>query len=45
MDALYDRAINGYQGSSGFMPAKGGNISLSDTEVRAAVDFMVEQSQ
>ena len=45
MDVLYARAIAGYQGSSGFMPAKGGNASLGDDEVRAAVDFMVEQSQ
>jgi cytochrome c5 len=45
MDTLYEHAIDGYTGSSGFMPAKGGNGSLSDEEVRAAVDHMVEQSQ
>ena len=40
---LYERAITGYEGgSSGMpMPAKGGNTSLSDDEVRAAVDYMV----
>ena len=40
---LYERAITGYEGgSSGMpMPAKGGNVSLSDDEVRAAVDYMV----
>jgi cytochrome c5 len=40
---LYERAITGYEGgSSGMpMPAKGGNISLSDEEVKAAVDYMV----
>jgi len=32
-------------GSSGVMPAKGGNSSLSDAEVKAAVDHMVSQSQ
>lgn len=43
---LYERAINGYTGSSGMvMPAKGGNPSLGDDEIRAAVDYMVENSQ
>jgi cytochrome c5 len=45
MDILYDHAINGYQGPAGVMPAKGGNASLSDEEVRAAVDHMVQGSQ
>jgi len=27
------------------MPAKGGNTTLSDAEVKAAVDHMVSQSQ
>jgi cytochrome c5 len=44
IDVLYQHAIDGYQGSSGFMPAKGGNMSFSDDEIRAAVDFMVSQS-
>ncbi|PMR71220.1 c-type cytochrome [Halomonas heilongjiangensis] len=38
MATLYDHAINGI----GAMPPKGGNTSLSDDEVRAAVDFLVE---
>lgn len=43
---LYERAINGFTGASGIpMPAKGGNPNLTDDEVRAAVDFMVENSQ
>jgi len=42
---LNDHAINGYQGPSGVMPAKGGNMSLSDDEVKNAVVFMVESSQ
>jgi cytochrome c5 len=37
MDALYTAALNG----KGIMPAKGGNPSLSDTDVKAAVDYMV----
>ena len=45
IDTLYDHAINGYTGSAGFMPAKGGNASLSDESVKAAVDYMLEKSQ
>jgi cytochrome c5 len=44
-DSLYANAINGLVGSSGVMPAKGGNPTLSDAEVKAAVDHMVSQSQ
>ena len=44
-DSLYTSAINGFQGSSGVMPGKGGNAALSDDEVKAAVDYMVTQSQ
>ena len=44
-DTLYANAINGFQGSSGVMPGKGGNAALSDGEVKAAVDYMVSQSQ
>ena len=44
-DSLYANAINGLVGSSGVMPAKGGNTTLSDAEVKAAVDHMVSQSQ
>ena len=44
-DSLYANAIDGLVGSSGVMPAKGGNSTLSDAEVKAAVDHMVSQSQ
>ena len=44
-DTLYRHAIEGYTGAAGFMPAKGGRTDLSDEEVRAAVDYMVEGSQ
>jgi len=44
-ETLYANAINGFQGSSGVMPGKGGNPTLSDEEVKAAVDYMVSQSQ
>ncbi len=45
IETLYANAINGIQGSAGIMPAKGGNASLSDGSVQAAVDYMIEQSQ
>ena len=42
-DALYENAINGYTGELGMMPAKGGNPALSDDEVKAAVDYILNQ--
>ena len=37
VDTLYTTALKG----KGAMPAKGGNASLSDADVKAAVDYMV----
>ena len=45
MDTLYANAINGYVGDMGMMPAKGGNPALSDDEVKAAVDYILESVQ
>ena len=45
LDTLYASAVNGVQGSAGVMPAKGGNPTLSDAEVKAAVDYMVARSK
>jgi cytochrome c5 len=45
MDILYTHSLEGFTGQKGMMPAKGGNPSLSDDEVKAAVDFMVERSR
>ncbi len=44
-DVLYANAINGYTGELGMMPAKGGNPALSDEEVKAAVDYIINQVQ
>ena len=41
MDALVQSALKG----KGAMPPKGGNTSLSDAQIRAAVEFMVSQSK
>ena len=40
-ETLFDHAINGFNA----MPAKGGNAGLSDEEVKAAVEYMVGESQ
>jgi cytochrome c5 len=44
-DTLYKHALAGFQGKKGMMPPKGGNTSLKDEDVKAAVDFMVDQSK
>lgn len=44
-ETLHTHAIKGFQGKKGFMPAKGGNASLADGDVKAAVDYMVNQSK
>lgn len=44
-DTLHKHAIQGFKGDKGFMPAKGGNASLSDDAVKAAVDYMVAHSK
>jgi cytochrome c5 len=45
MDVLYMHSIEGYTGEKGVMPARGGSASLSDDDVKAAVDYMVAQSK
>lgn len=40
-DTLYSNAINGI----GVMPAKGGLMSLSDEDVKKAVDYMIKESK
>ena len=41
MDALYNSSLKG----KGAMPPKGGNFSLSDDAVKAAVDYMVSNAK
>lgn len=45
LDVLKNHALNGFQGSAGYMPAKGGRTDLSDEEVASAVEYMVSESQ
>ena len=44
-DTLHTHALKDYQGKKGMMPAKGGNASLADADVKAAVDFMVSKAK
>ncbi len=41
MEVMVGHAINGFRGSSGYMPAKGGASTLTDEDVTAAVAYMV----
>jgi len=42
-ELMIEHAINGYEGSAGLMPAKGGRLDFSDDEVIAAVDYILAQ--
>ena len=45
-EVLYRHAIRGWTGASGnLMPARGGNWNLTDEQVKAAVDYIVHNSQ
>ncbi len=41
-ETLVKHAIDGFQGSAGLMPARGGNPDLSDAQVEAAVSWMMD---
>lgn len=43
--ALINNAIKGISSSTGFMPPRGGNASLSDAQIAAAVKYMMSRSQ
>jgi cytochrome c5 len=44
-DTLLKHAIEGFQGAAGIMPARGGNARLTDEQVTASVDYMIEKYQ
>jgi cytochrome c5 len=44
-DTLKEHAVQGYTGSTGYMPPKGGRLDLADAEIEAAVDYMVGEAQ
>lgn len=43
MDTLLKHATDGFTGSTGVMPPKGGNLALNDEQMRATVEWMVAQ--
>ena len=43
IDGLLENAIKGMQGYGGDMPPRGGNPKLTDAEVKAAVEYMMER--
>ena len=42
VETLHTHAIEGFTGNSGIMPPKGGNPALTDEQVVAAVDWMLD---
>ena len=44
-ETLKEHAVQGYTGSTGYMPPKGGRLDLADAEIEAAVDYMVGEAQ
>jgi cytochrome c5 len=44
MDTLSKHALEGFTGSAGYMPPKGGRLDLSDDEVISAVEYMAGES-
>ena len=44
-DVLVQHAIKGFKGDTGYMPPKGGSMSLSDEVIAATVQYVVSQSQ
>ena len=45
MDVLVKHATEGFKGSVGYMPPKGGFATLTDDEIKATVAYMVSQAQ
>ncbi len=45
MSKIHMNAIDGFEGATGIMPARGGRKDLSDDEIIALVDYMVEASR
>lgn len=45
IDILHKHALEGYTGSTGTMPVKGGLTDVTDKSIMAAVDYMVSKSK
>lgn len=44
-DVMLKHVLEGFQGKTGYMPPKGGFAHLSDDDVKAALEYMVQGSQ
>ena len=45
MEVMVQHAIEGYTGSAGVMPARGGKMDLTDAQVEVTVQWMVDNLQ
>jgi len=45
LEVMVKKSLEGFQGATGAMPAKGGNASLTNEEITNAVAFMVDKSK
>lgn len=45
MDMLYKHAKEGFTGTKGMMPPRGGAPTMTDDEIKAAVDYMANKSR
>ncbi|WP_287596642.1 c-type cytochrome [Thermomonas sp.] len=45
VEMLIKKATEGFTGTAGVMPAKGGNPALTDDQMKAVVEWMVSQSK
>ena len=45
LEVLHGNSINGFMGSAGMMPPKGGRPDIADADIKAAVDYMVEAAK
>ena len=45
MDLLISKSIKGFQGKTGLMPAKGGNLEFTDAQIANSVAYSVEHSK
>lgn len=45
MDVLKQHALQGFKGTKGVMPPKGGRADLPDADIEAAVEYIVSKAQ
>ncbi|HWM28935.1 MAG TPA: c-type cytochrome, partial [Woeseiaceae bacterium] len=45
MDTLRQHATQGFSGSAGYMPPKGGRLDMSDEEIYGAIEYMVSEAE